>query len=220
MTTLAERYAAVQQRIVRAAEGAGRDPASVNLVAVSKRHPAQAMRELYALGQRRFGENYAQELCAKAEQLADLPELELHFIGGFQRNKARDLARASRVVETLASPSHVQALARRATRPLDVFLQVNVGGEAQKSGCTVEALPELIQEAGAHETLRLLGLMTIPPAGDPELARRCYRELRALAEAHELSGLSMGMSADLEVAVEEGATHVRVGTAIFGPRPT
>lgn len=219
MSALAERYQQVRQRLSEACQRAGRDPADVQLVAVSKRHSADAIREVYGLGQRSFGENYAQELHDKARQLADLQGLRWHFIGGFQRNKARDLARDAQVVETLASAAHGQALQRRAEGEVGVFVQVNVGGEAQKAGCTPQDLPGVLEALSGLSRLRVRGLMTIPPAGDPDAARRCYAQLRTLAQAHGLRELSMGMSADLEIAVEEGATLVRVGTAIFGPRP-
>jgi pyridoxal phosphate enzyme (YggS family) len=220
VSTLSERLSAVRQRIELACQGAGRDPTSVKLLAVSKFQPVSAIREAYALGQREFGENYAQELIDKAEQLRDLPDLRFRFIGGLQRNKLKLLAPTHCAVETLASLATARALAERASSAVEVMLQVNVAGEAQKSGVAPDQLAELIAEVRALPKLQLTGLMTIPPADDPEAARTSYRTLRELAQAYGLAELSMGMSDDLELAIAEGATRVRVGTAIFGPRPT
>lgn len=217
------RLAAVRARIDAAAERAGRDPTNVQLLAVSKRHDADCIRRAYAAGQRAFGENYVQELEAKAAALADLAELEWHFIGHLQRNKAKAVVGVDAVVGTIDSARLAEALGRRATaadKISAVLLQVNVGREPQKSGCSPAALPELVAAVRSIAGLRLDGLMTVPPAGTPEEARPHFRALRELAEAHTLTELSMGMSTDLEVAVEEGATVVRVGTAIFGPRPS
>lgn len=221
MSTLAERLAQVRQRIARACAAAGRDPASVQLLAVSKFHSVETIRAAYALGQREFGENYAQELATKAEQLADLPALRFRFIGGLQRNKIKLLAPLGCAIETLASAKNAQALARHAQelgRVLDVMIQVNVSNEPQKSGVAPAELAGLVGEVRALPGLCLTGLMAIPEADAPGAARASYRGLRALAEAQGLRELSMGMSDDLEIAIEEGATRVRVGTAIFGPR--
>jgi pyridoxal phosphate enzyme (YggS family) len=222
MSTLSARFAAVRARIARAADAAGRDPAHVKLVAVSKFHPVSLMREAYALGQREFGENYAQELGSKAAQLADLPELRFRFIGGLQRNKLKLLAPLGCAVETLASVKAAQALdqqARELGSSIEVMIQVNVAGETQKSGVAPAELSLLVAAVRALPTLHLTGLMTIPEAAQAEAARASYRTLRALAEAENLPELSMGMSDDLEIAIAEGATRVRVGTALFGPRP-
>ncbi len=217
---VAERLAMVRESIARACARAGRSVDEVTLVAVSKRHPAEAVRAAYAAGQRVFGENYVQELVEKAAALADLEDLRWHFIGHLQRNKARQVAEVGAVVETVDSPRLARELGRRASAPLDVLAQVNVAGEAQKSGCAPEELPALLEAIASEPQLRLRGLMTIPPFDDdPERTRPHFARLRALADAHGLPARSMGMSADLEVAIEEGATIVRVGTAIFGPRP-
>ncbi|MDH5492410.1 MAG: YggS family pyridoxal phosphate-dependent enzyme [Myxococcales bacterium] len=220
---VAERLRAVQRRISSAAAAADRDPSEIHLVAVSKRQPVEAIREAYALGQRLFGENYVQELAQKAAQLSDLEELRWHFIGHLQRNKVKEVLRAGAFIETLDSPRLAAALgqhARASDLELSVLVQVNLGGEAQKFGCSEATLGSLIELVGAEEGLRLEGLMTVPPlAQSPEASRPIFRRLRELAQAHGLRSLSMGMSADLEVAVQEGATHLRVGTAIFGPRP-
>ena len=222
MSTIAQRLAVVHERIARACELAGRDPAGVRLVAVSKGHEAAAAREAYAAGQRDFGENYVQEMVEKARALAELEDLSFRFVGHLQRNKARQIIGVARAVETVSTAKLAEELDKRAGLAgsrLDVLLQVNVGREEQKSGCAPEQLPELVDAARACRSLDLRGLMTVPPhTDDPEGARPYFRELRALAEMHALTELSMGMSHDLEIAVEEGTTIVRVGTAIFGPR--
>lgn len=213
--TIAARLAEVRARIARACDAAGRDPASVTLVAVSKTHPPEAIREAMDAGQTIFGENYAQELAQKAAQIEGA---RWHFIGHLQRNKARAVLATGAVIETVDSVRLVEELGRRAERETEVLLQVDVAREASKSGCAVEELPALVEAARGAPRLRLRGLMTVPPfEGDP---RPWFRALRALAEAHGLPDLSMGMSADLEAAIAEGATIVRVGTAIFGPRAT
>ncbi len=224
MSRVADGLAAVRERIEAACAGAGRSPDGVTLVAVSKVHPAQAVRDAYAAGQRVFGENYVQELADKAEALAELADLRWHFIGHLQRNKVKQVARVGAVVETVDSARLAGELDKRAAsegQVLPVLLQVNVAGEAQKSGCAPEALSALVAEVRAMPNLTLRGLMTIPPLGEaPEASRPFFARLRELAAVHHVEELSMGMSADLEVAIEEGATIVRVGTAIFGSRPS
>jgi pyridoxal phosphate enzyme (YggS family) len=219
--SLAERLAAVRARVRDAAAAAGRDPASVRLVAVSKTHPPEVIREAYALGQRDFGENYAQELANKAAALSDLAELRWRFIGGLQRNKAKLLVPTGCAIETLASLDAARTVHERAVaagRRIEVMLQVNVAGEAQKSGVAPADVAALVSGVRALSALELTGLMVIPPVDDEEAARACYREVRELARVHGLPHLSMGMSDDLELAIAEGSTSVRVGTAIFGPR--
>lgn len=219
--TVTERLASVRERVASAAVAAGRDPATVRILAVSKKHGPEAIREAYAAGQRDFGENYVQELLAKAEALADLPELRWHFIGHLQRNKAKSLVAIHAAVQTVDSIKLAEALTKNAdpARPIPVHLQVNVAREPQKSGCDPDELPALIAAVRAMPALRLEGLMTIPPASDdPEDARPHFRRLRELAAAHGVAGLSMGMSSDADVAIAEGATIVRIGTAIFGER--
>lgn len=222
MSTIAERLAAVQGRIARACERVGRDPAGARVVAVSKVHGPDAIREAYAAGQRDFGENYAQEMVEKARALSDLPGLSWRFVGHLQRNKAKQVIGVARAVETVSSAKlavELDKLAGAASTRLDVLVQVNVGGEAQKSGCAPGELRDLVSAVRACASLDLRGLMTVPPhTDDPEGARPYFGELRALAERHALADLSMGMTHDLEIAVEEGATILRVGTAIFGPR--
>ncbi len=224
-----QRLEQVRARIAAAAAAAGR-PAP-RLLAVSKRQPVDALREAYAAGQRDFGENYVQELCDKARQLADLPELRLHLIGHLQRNKVKAVLGAASAVHTLDSLRLVEELARRAQverleagrPPLPVLVEVNVGGEAAKSGCTPGELPTLLDALSGARALELRGLMTVPPyTEEPEGARPYFERLAALREAlggaARLPELSMGMSHDLEVAIAAGATLVRVGTAIFGAR--
>ena len=221
---LADRLQRVLGRIAEAERAAARAPGEVKLVCVSKRQPIEAIREAYALGQRRFGENYAQELGEKAEALADLTDLEWHFIGHLQSNKAKVVARWASVVHAIDAASVARELGRRRLAlglpPLAVLLEVNLGGEAQKHGMSAAELPEIAARVAAEPALALRGLMTVPPAGDRETARRVFSTLRTLRNvaAPSLPELSMGMSDDLDVAIAEGATYVRVGTAIFGER--
>lgn len=223
---LASRLEAVLARIAEAERGAARAPGSVKLVCVSKRHPIEAIREAYALGQRRFGENYAQELAEKAEALADLPDLAWHFIGHLQSNKAKLVARWATVVHAVDSADVARELGRRRAAlglpPLEVLLEVNLGGEAQKHGMPASDLPEVAARVADEPSLLLRGLMTMPPAGDREATRRVFSTLRTLRNvaAPTLPELSMGMSDDLDLAIAEGSTYVRVGTAIFGERTT
>ncbi len=213
---------AARETIARACDRVGRDPASVRLVAVSKMHGPEMVRAAYEAGQREFGENYVQEMCAKADALGDLPGLRWRFIGHLQRNKAKQVVPVASVVETVDSIRLAEELDRRAADRgvrLEVLLQVNVGGEAQKSGCDPSELAALAGAARGLPSLDLRGLMTVPPyTEDPEGARPCFRRLFELAREHSLPDLSMGMTHDLEVAIEEGATIVRVGTMIFGER--
>lgn len=218
MTEIAAKLAEVRARIARAAERARRDPAGVALVAVSKMHDASAVRAAYEAGQRLFGENYVQELDEKARALEALPGIEWHFIGHLQRNKVKTVLRARPVVHTVDSTRLASELASRSDARTRVLLQVNVAREPQKSGALPEEVDALVAHVRALPALQLVGLMTIPPEGEPETARPHFRALREMAERHGLSELSMGMSADLDVAIEEGATLVRVGTAIFGAR--
>ena len=222
--SIASALAEVRGRIERAARAAGRDASLVKLVAVSKTKGPEAVREAYAAGQRAFGENYAQELATKAEALSDLPDVEWHFIGHLQTNKARVVAKHAHVVHTVDSEALARELGKRASRearavPLPVLIEVNVGGEAQKAGAAASEIEDVMRAVQAQESLVLRGLMTMPPAAaDPEASRPWFRRLRELAQAHGLPELSMGMTGDLEVAVACGATLVRVGTAIFGAR--
>ena len=215
---LGERLNAVRERIARAAERAHRDPQTILLLAVTKVFPATVIEEAYALGLREFGENYVQELEGKYGQVHNLEGVRFHLIGHLQSNKSGKAAELFDVVQTVDSAK----LARRlsdAGRSLEVMLEVKLAPEEAKSGAAPEELPELIAAVQALALLRLTGLMTMPPwSDDPEASRLYFRRLRELAERHGLPQLSMGMSSDLEVAIEEGSTCVRVGTALFGKR--
>jgi PLP dependent protein len=221
---IAQHLAEVHERIERAAARAARAPSSIRLTAVSKTFGAEAIALAYASGQRVFGENYVQELEEKAQKLGALPDLELRFIGNLQRRKVKTLLSCPLVtaIETVDDAALADEIEKRSSalgRTVEVMLQVNVGREPQKSGCAPEDVGALIEHVRGLPHLLLSGLMTVPPhTEDPEGARPFFRELRELAQAHGLPELSMGMSHDLEVAVSEGATRVRVGTAIFGAR--
>jgi len=225
--SLAENLAEVRERIDRAARAAGRDPSAVRLVAVSKTKPAAMVAEALAAGQILFGENYVQE--AKEKIAAAGPGPQWHLIGHLQSNKAHLAAELFHAVQTVDRLKLAKALARRANelgKTLTVLIQVNVGQEPQKSGCAVQEAPALAEAVAAMEGLRLAGLMTMPPFfDDPDRARPYFARLRELAERLKhglppgcMDELSMGMSGDFEAAVAEGATLVRVGTAIFGGR--
>jgi pyridoxal phosphate enzyme (YggS family) len=218
----------VRARIVRAAERAGRDPGSIRLLAVSKQQPAALVRAAAAAGQTEFGENYAQEGIDKVAALADLLGLVWHFIGQLQGNKTREVAERFDWVHTVDREriaSRLSAQRPHDAAPLQVLLQVRLADEPGKGGVTPAEAPALAAAVTALPQLRLRGLMCIPPAAaDEEAQRRPFRQLRELKESldaagHSLDTLSMGMSDDLEAAVLEGATIVRVGTAIFGRRP-
>jgi pyridoxal phosphate enzyme (YggS family) len=225
--TIASALTDVRARIAEAAQAAGRDPSSVALVAVSKTHPPEAIREAYAAGQLAFGESYAQELDRKAAALADLPDIEWHFIGHLQTNKAKLVARVARVVHAVHSLELAAELGKRAASagraPLAVLVEVKLSAEASKHGVAPADLPALLDAIERDERLRLRGLMTMPPPDDPGEARRVFEELAALRDrnggAARLPELSMGMTGDFPVAIACGATIVRVGTAIFGARP-
>ena len=228
MPDLIHNLEAVRQRIALAAQVAGRDPHSITLLAVSKTFPAEDVRAAYAAGQRAFGENYVQESLSKIETLADLRSaLEWHFIGPLQSNKTRPVAENFDWVHSVDRLKIAQRLSEQrpaALPPLHVCIQVNVSGEASKSGCLPQELPALAHAMAALPGLSLRGLMAIPePASSDAGQRRPLRQLRELAEQLRAEGLaldtlSMGMSADLAAAIAEGATLVRIGTAIFGER--
>jgi pyridoxal phosphate enzyme (YggS family) len=225
LVTTADRLGEVRARIERAALAAGRDPGTVRLVAVSKTRGPDEVRAAFAAGQLAFGENYAQELAAKAEALADLVGLEWHFIGHLQTNKAKVVAKYAHAAHTVDSVALARELGKRAARErrhLPVLVEVNVAQEPQKAGASASEIEEVMREVKAHDSLVLRGLMTMPPVGDLEVARRCFETLVSLRNLHGgaavLPELSMGMSDDFEVAIACGATMVRVGTAIFGPR--
>ncbi|MDR5866311.1 YggS family pyridoxal phosphate-dependent enzyme [Halomonas koreensis] len=226
---LSDSLAAARRRLASALAEAGRPPGDAALLAVSKTKPAALIREAYRLGQRDFGENYLQEALDKQAELADLDDIVWHFIGPLQSNKTREAAGRFAWIHSLDREKIARRLnAQRpdALPPLNVCLQVNVSGEASKSGVAVAELPALAEAVAALPRLRLRGLMAIPaPAADPREQGRPFARLREaleiLRERHPeapLDTLSMGMSGDLEAAVAEGATLVRLGTAIFGAR--
>ena len=226
LETIPERLAAIRTLIDDATQRANRPPGSVRLVAVSKTKPAEAIRIAYAAGQRDFGENYIQELVDKANELADLPNLRWHFIGSLQRNKAKPATNLSHIIHTVDRDELVDALDKRAEtigKTLQILLEVNVGDESSKSGASFDAFPALLERARRASHLQVRGLMAIPPFfDDPELVRPFFSKLRHLRDDHGgaalLPELSMGMSHDCAIAIAEGATLVRVGTAIFGSR--
>jgi hypothetical protein len=215
---LSERLQALEERIERAARRAGRRREEITLVAITKVFPAAAIREAYDLGLRHFGENYVQEFEAKAPEVADLDDACFHFVGRLQSNKARRAAELFRVIQTVES----EKIARKISdlgRSVEVMLEVKLSPEQAKSGVDPASLPGLVEAVRALPNLHLTGLMAMPPwSDDAEQSRPYFQRLRRLAEEHGLKGLSMGMSQDFEVAIEEGATHLRIGTALFGPR--
>jgi len=219
--TISTRLAAVRASIARAAAAAGRDPAAITLVAVSKTNPAEAVAEAIAAGQRVFGENRVQEAQAKFPALRQRhPDLELRLIGHLQSNKAADAVALFDVIESIDSTKLARAIAkemqRQGRRPR-CLIQVNIGAEQQKSGIAVDAVDELLALCRGELGLPVEGLMCIPPAeGDPSPH---FQRLAALADRLGLPVRSMGMSGDYPKAIAAGATHVRVGTAIFGSRP-
>ena len=225
---LADNLAAVERKIAAAALAAGREPSAVRLVAVSKTKPAALVAEAAAAGQRLFGENYVQELTAKAAEVK-MP-VEWHFIGHLQSNKVKQIAGLVTMIHSVDRLSLAEEIDRqwgRIGRSCDILVQVNVAAEATKSGTTTQDALQLVRQIAALPHLRVRGLMTMPPFfDDPEAARPYFRELRLLAEeiaALAIPGvamqeLSMGMSGDFEAAIAEGATLVRVGSAIFGTR--
>lgn len=230
--SIAANLAEVRVRIAAAAARAGRDPKTVALMAVSKTFPAERIREAYAAGQRLFGENRVQEFSEKASHLADLKDASFHLIGHLQSNKAgkaAELFHAVDSVDSLKLAERLNAAAKKFGKALPILLEINIGGEEQKAGLAPDSdeLDSLLEAAPSLSSLHIRGLMTIPPhTDDPEGARshfRCLRELRDEIAAHKhpsvwMAELSMGMSHDFEVAVEEGSTCVRLGTAIFGQR--
>jgi len=229
MTSIAENLTLVQACIQRACLKVGREPSSVRLVAVSKLHPVTMVAEAVEAGQVIFGENYVQELVDKAAHLSD--PIAWHMIGHLQSNKVKYLPGIVSMIHTVDRLSLAQEIDRqwrdKLSAACNILVQVNVSGEATKSGTTATEAVELVRQIARLPNIRVRGLMTMPPFfDDPELARPYFQELRLLAEqidkeaipGVEMAELSMGMSGDFEVAIEEGATLVRVGTAIFGER--
>lgn len=215
---LSERLAAVEKRIWAACARSGRRREEITLLAVTKTFPAEVIVEAHAAGLREFGENYVQEFERKAPQVRRLEGARFHLIGHLQSNKSWRAAELFDVIQTVDTVKLAQRL-DAAGRALEVMIEVKLSPEETKAGCAPEELPALVEAVRACPNLRLSGLMTMPPwSEDAEQSRPYFRRLRELAQQHGLTGLSMGMSHDLEVAVEEGATVVRVGTALFGER--
>lgn len=216
MSDLPQRLRSVQERIARAAESVGRDPGSVTLVAVTKTVPVDAIREAYDLGLRIFGESRLQEALPK---IVALPrDIEWHFVGKLQSNKARQVAESFGVIETLENERQLREISK-SNRVVQGLIEVNVADEPQKSGISANLLGEFHKSVLQCEQLQFRGLMTIGPAHQmAEQARPFFRTMRELLKQMGGGWLSMGMSSDLEVAIQEGSTHVRVGTALFGGR--
>jgi pyridoxal phosphate enzyme (YggS family) len=230
--SIAENIAEVREQIAAAARRSGRSPAEITLMAVSKTFPPDRIREAHAAGLHVFGENRVQEFAGKAEALRSLPDAEWHLIGHLQTNKAAKAAELFDAVDSVDSvrmAEKLNASAQAAGKTLSVLIEINVGGEQAKSGVapSSDELEQILQRAPQWSNLRIQGLMTVPPyTEDPEGSRPYFRRLRQIRDSIAVrdlpqvgdSVLSMGMSHDFEVAIEEGATCVRVGTAIFGER--
>jgi PLP dependent protein len=214
----------VESRIKAAASRSGRQRSDIQLVAVTKKFPASAIRDAYALGLRDFGENYVQEFDTKRAELADCPGARYHFIGHLQSNKTKKAAEIFDVIHTVDSAKIARRLNDELALPsghpgIQVLIEVKLSTEPAKAGAAPGEVPALVEAIRGCPHLRLLGLMTMPPwSDDAERSRPYFARLRELAGENGLQHLSMGMSHDLEVAIEEGATIVRVGTALFGPR--
>ena len=216
---LRERLDFIEERIARAAARSGHRREDITLVAVTKKFPVEIIEEAASLGLRHFGENYVQEFEGKRPALTSLAGAHFHFIGHLQANKARKAVELFDTIQTVDSARVAEKLDQAASAPLDVMLEVKLSPEEAKAGVSPDDLPRLIEALSACPHLRLRGLMTMPPWSDEaEPSRPYFQRLRALAEQNHLTGLSMGMSHDFETAIEEGATLVRIGTALFGPR--
>jgi len=215
---IGQRLEVVRQRIQRACARSGRQHEDVLLLAVTKIFPAEIIQTAYDLGLREFGENYVQEWDTKSTQVGALPDARFHLIGHLQSNKSAKACSIFDTIQTVDSPK----LARRLNecgKLLDVMIEVKLSAEEAKHGAAPTDLAEVVAAVRALSNLRLTGLMTVPEwSEDPEAPRPTFRKLRELAQQHQISGLSMGMSLDLETAIEEGSTCVRVGTALFGSR--
>lgn len=212
---LQDRWDTVRERIVLAAQRAGRRPEEITLLAVTKVFPVEVLLEAYSLGMREFGENYVQEFERKFPFVGGCEGARFHLIGHLQSNKAKKASEMFDVIQTVDSAK----LAGRLEGPLEVMLEVKLSEEESKHGAAPEELGALVEAVRATPGLTLTGLMTMPPwSDDAEVARPYFRKLRGLAEKFGVGQLSMGMSHDLEVAIEEGSTMVRVGTALFGSR--
>ena len=219
----AQRLATVEDRIHQAAQHSGRKRESITLIAVSKKFPADRLAIAYRAGLREFGENYVQEFADKYPALTALTGARYHLIGHLQSNKSRIACELFQVIQTVDSPKLLQRLNQSAAErgtTIEAMIEVKLSAEESKSGADPAAIPVLLDAASACSHISLTGFMTMPPwSEDPEHSRPYFRQLAELAQNHKLPKLSMGMSGDLEVAIEEGATIVRVGTALFGKRP-
>lgn len=208
----------MERRIQAAVDRGGRRRDEITLVAVTKKFPAGAVQEAYDLGVRHFGENYVQEWMEKSPDLLSLPDANFHFIGHLQSNKSAKAAELFHTIETLDS-SRLATRLDAAERKLDIFIEVKLSSEEAKAGASPDEVGRIVDVVRQAKNLRIRGLMTMPPwSENAELSRPYFRRLSELAREHGLTALSMGMSHDLEVGIEEGATHVRVGTALFGKR--
>jgi pyridoxal phosphate enzyme (YggS family) len=215
---LRDRIHAVRERIQSAASRAGRNPADIKLIAVTKVFPVEAILEAFDAGLRDFGENYVQEFEGKAPRVKSLEGARFHLIGHLQSNKSKKAAELFNTIHTVDSAKLARRLDDTGT-PLDVLIEVKLSHEETKSGADSAEIEGIVEAARAAKHLRLTGLMTVPPwSEDAELSRPYFSRLRAMAERFQLPELSMGMSNDMDVAIEEGATWVRVGTALFGRR--
>ena len=215
---LHQRLEEVEERIARVCRHCGRSRQDITLIAVTKVFPPEIILQAYELGLRHFGENYVQEFERKSPHVSHLDGATFHLIGALQSNKSNKAAALFHSIHTVDTAK----LARRldsVSKPLDVMIEVKLSPEESKHGAAPEELPALIEAIRDCRNLNLSGLMTMPPwSDDAEPSRPYFRRLRELAEQHHLTALSMGMSHDFEVAIEEGATHIRVGTALFGSR--
>lgn len=217
--TLAERLDAVNNRLETVLQRTGRKRQDITLLAVTKVFPADVILEAYALGMREFGENYVQEFEGKHPLVAHLEGARFHLIGHLQSNKSRRASEIFHVIQTVDSGKLARRLDEAAVTPLDVMVEVKLSEEQTKAGCAPPDLGALLETIRSLPKLRLRGLMTMPPWNeDAEAARPYFRRLRELASEHGVTELSMGMSHDFEVAIEEGSTCIRVGTALFGRR--
>ncbi len=218
-----QRLEIFEARVSGALARTGRAREDVTVVAVSKKFSAGAIQQAYLAGLRHFGENYVQEFAAKQPLLTGVPEARFHFIGHLQANKSRQAAALFQVIHTVDSPrllERLDAAAREAGKVLEILLEIKLSGEDSKSGADASAIPDILAAAGSCHSVQVTGLMTMPPwSEDAEQSRPYFQRLAALARLYKLPQLSMGMSNDFEAAIEEGATLVRVGTALFGPRP-
>jgi pyridoxal phosphate enzyme (YggS family) len=215
---LKDRLEQVEARIANAAARAGRKRSGIAMLAVTKKSPASVLLEAYELGLRDFGENYVQEFEAKRPELGECPGARFHLIGHLQSNKSKKAAELFEVIQTVDTAKLARRL-NEENKPIEVMIEVKLSGEEAKAGAAPDDVPALVEALRGCANLRLLGLMTMPPwSDDAEPSRPYFARLRALAEANGLPHLSMGMSHDLEVAIQEGATIVRIGTALFGPR--